>query len=183
MRFTNCPILARAALGLAALLAATTAGAAADYAAGPLKIGHPWSRATPNGAQVAGGYLAVTNTGSEPDTLTGATIEEAGRAELHTMSMEGGVMKMAPVEGGLVIKPGETVTLKPGGYHLMFLDLKGPLKKGQSVKGTVTFAKAGTVPVDFTVEGIAAKAPASGAAEMDHGGMEHGGMGHGGHAH
>ena len=173
MRFTTTPI--PATLGLIALLAATAASAA-DFTAGALKIGQPWSRATPNGAQVAGGYLAVTNTGTEPDTLTGASIEGAGRAELHSMSMEGGVMKMAPVEGGLVIKPGETVTLKPGGYHLMFLDLKGPLKKGQTVKGTVTFAKAGSVPVAFTVESIAAKAP--GAAEMDHGSM-----GHSGHAH
>ena len=130
MRSTTTRTLARATFGLAALLAAANAAPAAEVAAGTLKIVQPWSRATPNGAQVAGGYVAVTNTGTEPDTLTGATFENAGRAELHSMSMEGGVMKMAPVEGGLVIKPGETVTLKPGGYHLMFLDLRSPLKKG-----------------------------------------------------
>jgi periplasmic copper chaperone A len=165
--------LPRAALGLFALLAATVAAPAHDYTAGPLRIGHPWSRATPNGAKVAGGYLTVTNTGAEPDTLTGATLEGAGRAEIHSMAMEGGVMKMAPVEGGLVIKPGETVALKPGGYHLMFLDLTAQLKQGASVKGALTFARAGSVPVVFEVESIAAKAP--GAAAEGHGGTEHGG--------
>lgn len=143
-----------------------------DYTAGALKIGHPWSRATPNGAKVAGGYLTVTNTGAEPDTLTGGTFAESGSVELHTMSMEGGVMKMAPVEGGLVIKPGATVTLAPGGYHLMFLGLKNQLKKGTRVKGTLTFTKAGSVPVEFAVESIAAKAPGGEAGGMttDHGG-------------
>lgn len=157
--------------GLSPLFAG--AAAAEDYTAGPLKIGHPWSRATPNGAKVAGGYLTVTNTGSEPDTLTGGTFDEAGSVEIHSMSMEGGVMKMAPVENGLVVKPGETVTLKPGGLHFMFLGLKDPLKKGQSVKGTLTFAKAGSVPVAFTVESLAAKAPGEGGMEMDHGGSHH----------
>jgi copper(I)-binding protein len=111
----------------------------------------------------------VTNAGAEPDTLTGGTFDQAGSVEIHSMSMEGGVMKMAPVEGGLVVKPGETVTLKPGGYHLMFQGLKDPLKKGQTVKGTLTFAKAGTVPVAYTVESLAAKAPGGGGAEADHG--------------
>jgi len=149
------------------------AAAAEDFTAGSLKIGQPWSRATPNGAKVAGGYLTVTNTGSEPDTLTGGTFAEAGSVEIHSMSMEGGVMKMAPVESGLVVKPGETVTLKPGGYHLMFLGLKDPLKKGESVKGTLTFAKAGSVPVTFSVEALAAKAPGAAGGEMDHGKGHH----------
>ncbi len=148
--------------------------AAQDFTAGSLKIGHPWSRATPNGAKVAGGYLTVTNTGAEADTLTGGTFDAAGGVELHSMSMEGGVMKMAPVEGGLTIKPGETVTLKPGGYHLMFTGLKDPLKKGESVKGSLTFAKAGSVPVSFTVESLAAKAPGGqGGMEMKEGGGHH----------
>ena len=152
---------------LAVLLGTGASAPAHDYTAGGLKIGHPWSRATPNGAKVAGGYLSVTNAGTEPDRLTGAALAEAGRAELHTMSMEGSVMKMAPVEGGLEIKPGETVTLKPGGYHLMFLDLKRQLKQGEQVEGVLTFERAGTVPVAFAVEGLAAKAPA-GEAHHSH---------------
>lgn len=149
------------------------AAAAEDFTAGSLKIGQPWSRATPNGAKVAGGYLTVTNTGSEPDTLTGGTFAEAGSVEIHSMSMEGGVMKMAPVENGLVVKPGETVTLKPGGYHLMLLGLKNQLKQGETVKGTLTFAKAGSVPVTFSVEALAAKAPGTAAPAMDHGKDHH----------
>jgi hypothetical protein len=158
-------------LSLAPLLAG--GAVAQDFQAGSLKIWHPWSRATPNGAKVAGGYLTVTNTGSEPDTLTGGTFDEAGGVELHSMSMEGGVMKMGPVDGGLVIKPGETVALKPGGYHLMFTGLKDPLKKGETVKGTLTFAKAGSVPVAFSVESLAAKAPGGGEMEMNGGSGHH----------
>ncbi|MDP4023043.1 copper chaperone PCu(A)C [Methylobacterium sp. NEAU 140] len=157
-------------LALAALMLAATIGAspAHDYAAGALKIGHPWSRATPAGAKVAGGYLTITNTGREPDRLTAAALDGASRGEIHSMTMEGNVMKMAPVTGGLEIKPGETVTLKPGGYHLMFLDLKAPLKKGEPAKGTVTFERAGTVPVEFTVEGIGAQAPAGAGHQHAH---------------
>lgn len=160
-----------ALIGLGTLLSG--AASAEDFSAGSLKIGHPWSRATPNGAKVAGGYLTVTNTGSEPDTLTGGTFDASGAVELHAMSMEGGVMKMAPVENGLPIKPGETVTLKPGGYHLMFTGLKDPLKKGETVKGTLTFAKAGAVPVTYTVESLAAKAPGDAAMEMKGGSHHH----------
>lgn len=176
IRFTRSAVrksvLGVVGYGLAGALFVAPLAVAHDYTAGALKIGHPWSRATPNGAKVAGGYLTVTNTGAEPDTLTGGTFAESGSVELHTMSMEGGVMKMAPVEGGLVIKPGETVKLAPGGYHLMFLGLKDQLKKGTRVKGTLTFTKAGSVPVEFAVESIAAKAPGgeAGGMTMDHGG-------------
>lgn len=141
---------------LAALVGLSGAALAHDYTLGSLKIGHPWSRATPGGAKVAAGYLSVTNTGTATDRLTGGTLENAGRVEVHSMSVEGGVMKMAPVEGGLAVKPGETVMLKPSGYHLMFTGLKAPLKQGEMIKGSLTFEKAGSVPVEFKVEGIAA---------------------------
>ena len=75
------------------------------------------------------------------------------------MTMEGGVMKMAPVEGGLAIKPGETVELKPGGLHLMFEDLTGGPKAGETVQGTLRFERAGTVPVSFSVAPIGATKP------------------------
>jgi copper(I)-binding protein len=163
---------------LALGLAATSPAHAHDYKAGPLKIAHPWSRATPGGARVAAGYLTVTNTGTEPDRFTGGAIEAAGRGELHTMSMEGGVMKMAPLADGLAIPPGQTVTLAPSGHHLMFLDLKTPLKKGERVKGTLRFERAGSVPVEFAVESLAAKAPETrsekGPEAHDHGGHDHG---------
>ncbi|MFG5118570.1 copper chaperone PCu(A)C [Methylorubrum sp. POS3] len=157
------PALARSiTLGLA--LTGLSAGplSAHDYAAGPLKVGHPWSRATPGGAKVAAGYLTVTNTGNSPDRLTGASVTAAGRAEMHSMSSEGGVMRMAPLPNGLEIPPGGTVTLAPSGNHLMFLDLKQPFKQGERIAGTLTFERAGTVPVEFVVEGIAAKGPDKG---------------------
>ena len=77
------------------------------------------------------------------------------------MAMEGGVARMAPVEGGLPIKPGETVELKPGGYHAMLMDLKSAPKEGDVVRGTLTFERAGTIPIEYRVGGIGAQ----GAAE------------------
>jgi uncharacterized protein YcnI len=127
--------------------------------AGDLTIETPWLRATPNGAKVAGGYVRITNTGNAPDVLTGAAVPFAKSGDLHSMSMEGGVMKMAPLSDGLTIKPGETVELKPGGYHLMFEGLTGAPKAGETVAGTLTFQRAGTVPVTFSVAPIGAAAP------------------------
>ncbi|WP_232631040.1 copper chaperone PCu(A)C [Methylobacterium sp. Leaf118] len=165
---------ALAALLLALGLAAGPAQAH-DYAAGALKIGHPWSRATPGGARVAAGYLTVTNTGSTPDRLTGGSLAAAGRTEVHTMSVEKGVMRMAPLPNGLEIPPGGTITLAPSGHHLMFMDLKTPLKQGERAAGTLTFERAGTVPVEFVVESIAAKGGGQGAGKGD--------KGHAGHDH
>ena len=127
-----------------------------DYKIGSLQIGHPWARATPKGAPVGGGYLTITNNGTEPDRLVGGTAPFAKDVELHKMSMDAGVMKMRPVAGGLEIKPGETVTLKPGGLHLMFVGLDKPLKEGERVPATLDFTKAGKVKVDFVVEGMGA---------------------------
>ena len=138
------------------------AAAAEDFTAGSLTIETPWLRATPNGAKVAGGYVRIVNTGSAPDTLTGAAVPFAKSGEIHSMSMEGGVMKMAPVPGGLTIKPGETVELKPGGYHLMFEGLTGAPKAGDTVSGTLTFKRAGAVPVTFSVAPVGASAPGGG---------------------
>jgi uncharacterized protein YcnI/copper(I)-binding protein len=144
--------------------------AVAEYTAGPLKITAPWTRATPKGAQVGGGYLKITNTGKEADRLVGGTLPIAGRFEVHEMSNEGGMMKMRHLPQGLEIKPGATVELKPGGYHLMFMQLKEPLFAGKSVKGTLVFEKSGTVEIEYSVAPIGAREmPASG--------------GHGGHSH
>jgi copper(I)-binding protein len=154
--------MTRTVLIAAALLAAlspawmTAPAQAADVTAGSLKISAPWARATPKGASVGGGYLTITNTGTTPDRLTGGLSDVASRVEIHEMSMDNGVMKMRPVAGGLEIKPGQTVTFKPGGYHVMFMGLKQQLKPGEDVKATLTFEKAGKVAVDFAVEGIGA---------------------------
>lgn len=147
----------RFAFTAAAIVLAGTAASAHDFTVGPLKIGHPWTRATPAGAKVAGGYLSIQNTGSAADRLTGGSSEIAGRIEVHEMSMKDGVMTMRPLETGLDIKPGAKVELKPGGFHIMFLDLKRQLKQGEKVKSTLTFEKAGTVEVEFVVDAVGAR--------------------------
>jgi len=167
------PIMTRI-FSLAAILFAltTTTLSAHEYKVGSLQIGHPWARATPKSAPVGGGYLKITNTGDAPDRLVSGSVEVADRFEVHEMSMDNGVMKMRPASG-IEIKPGETVELKPGGLHIMFVGLKKQLEQGQRVKGKLVFEKAGSIDVEFAVEGIGAmgggdKAPAH------PGGMQHG---------
>ena len=127
-----------------------------DYTAGPLKLEQPWTRATPGGAKIAGGYLKITNNGTAADRLVSATSVGADHVEIHEMSMTDGVMKMRPLTDGLAIKPGETVELKPGGFHMMFMGIKQPLKQGDTLKATLKFEKAGTVDVSFGVNAIGA---------------------------
>jgi len=154
-------------------LSLTIPAQADDVAAGSLKISAPWTRATPKGAGVGGGYLTITNTGTEPDRLVGGSTDIASRFEVHEMSMDNGVMKMRALAKGLEIKPGQTVEFKPGGYHVMFLGLKKQLMLGEHVKATLQFEKAGAVDVDFTVEGIGAQSggrgPAMPGMPMQHG--------------
>lgn len=142
-------------IAIAVLLALVPAVALGhDYKAGDLAIDHPWSRATPQGAQVAGGYLKITNGGQATDRLVGGSADVATRIEVHEMSMDQGVMKMRELKTGLEVKPGASVELKPGGLHLMFMGLKRPFAKGERVKATLQFEKAGKVDVEFTVEAI-----------------------------
>jgi copper(I)-binding protein len=135
---------------------------AEDFSIGTMQVGNPWTRATPKGSAVAGAYLTISNKGMAPDRLVGGSSAVAGRFEVHSMMMEQGVAKMRPVEGGLEIKPGETVELKPGSFHIMLLDLKQPLEKGQKVKGTLEFEKAGKVDIEFAVEALGATSSAPG---------------------
>ena len=155
---------------VAVLAMLASAVSAHEYKAGSLEIKHPWARATPKGASVAGGYLTVVNKGTAPDRLVSFSSTAAGKFEMHEMSMDNGVMKMRPLANGIEIKPGQTVEFKPGSYHLMFMGLKAPFKKGENVKGTLTFEKAGTVEVEYAVEAIGAAKP------MEHGPMDHGKM-------
>jgi len=128
---------------------------------GNLVITQAWSRATPGGAKVGGGYLTITNEGSTPDRLIGGSSQVAAKVQVHEMSMNNGVMTMRPVEQGLVIEPGKTVKLSPGGFHLMLLDLKGPLKQGEKVPVTLEFERAGKISLMFDVEGIGAMGPSA----------------------
>jgi periplasmic copper chaperone A len=143
-----------------ALSLCSSAALAEDYSIGTLQIGKPWSRATPKGAKVAGAYMTITNKGAAPDRLVGGSTSAASGFEVHSMVMDQGVAKMRPVEGGLEIKPGETVELKPGSFHVMLTGLKQPLEKGQKVKATLEFEKAGKVDIEYAVEAVGTSAPA-----------------------
>ena len=142
---------------VAAFVSTVIVAHAQDYKLGTLQIEHPWSRATPKGATVAAGYLTIRNTGDAPDRLIGGSLAIAQRLEIHEMTSEAGVMKMREIKGGLEIKPGETVELKPGSHHLMFVGLKQPVAQGNRLKGTLTFEKAGTIEVDFVAQPIGAQ--------------------------
>ncbi|MFT4120943.1 copper chaperone PCu(A)C [Bradyrhizobium sp.] len=170
-------ILALAALSAVMLAAPVRAD---DVKAGDLVISQAWSRATPGGAKVAGGYLTIENKGVAADKLVAVSADIAGKAEVHEMAMDNGVMKMRALDKGLVIEPGKTVKLAPGGYHLMLQELKGPFKQGEKVPVTLQFEKAGKVAISLDVQGVGAQAPGdagqSGHMEMkktpDHSGMK-----------
>lgn len=153
---------------------AATAGIAAahDYKVGTLHITQPWTRATPKGSTVGGGFLKVTNNGTTPDRLVGGSSPISGRFEVHEMSMDNGVMRMRQLKDGLVIKPGETVELKPGSFHVMFIDLKEPIKEGDRLKGTLEFEKAGKIDVEYVAVAVGAspggQKPAAGASSHTH---------------
>jgi copper(I)-binding protein len=155
---------------LAALAASvlTTPALAEQITKGDIVITDPWTRATPKGAAVAGGFMQIHNKGSAPDKLIGGSMPLAGRFEVHEMTMEGDVMKMRPVEGGLVIPPGGSVTLKPGSYHVMFMELKEPLVEGATLSGTLQFEKAGTIEVHYPVSAIGAASQTAPKAPAEH---------------
>ena len=157
----------------AAALAVCLVGAshvvhAHDYTLGDLKIGHPWSRATPPSARVGAGYLTIANRGGAPDRLLSAVSSAAGRVEIHEMKMDAGVMRMRELAQGLALPAGETVALRPGGYHLMLMELRAPLREGSHVPVTLVFERAGRIEVDLKIEPPTAR-------QSDHGG--HGGHG------
>ena len=170
-------LLAGAAALSAALYGdlASPAAAAGDYDVGSIHISQPWSRATPKGAASGAGYMTLTNKGTAPDRVSCVSDDASAQCQIHTMTMENGVMKMRPVEGGLEIKPGESVTLKPGGNHMMFLSLKHSLEQGGKVKATLKFDHAGTIDVEYPVLAIGAPAPdaSAGGSMQDPGGAMH----------
>ena len=151
-------------VSLTAALFALAIGAASahDYKVGSLDIGHPWARATPKSASVGGGYLKITNKGTVPDRLTAVSSDAAGMVEIHEMKMSGNKMEMRPLKDGIEIKPGQTVEFKPGGYHIMFMNLKQPFEQGKRIKGTLTFEKAGKIEVEFAVDAMGTQTPTMG---------------------
>lgn len=139
---------------------------------GDLTIDHAWTRATPPNAPVGGAFMILSNSGAAPDRLTGGSASFASRVEVHEMKMDGEIMRMRPIEGGLEIPPGGSVELKPGGSHIMFMGLKERLSEGETRSVTLTFENAGDVTFDIPVETMN-----KGRMRMKQGGDQ--GMGHG----
>ena len=148
--------LAGLALGLAALFAD-----AHQFKLGAITIGHPYARATGAGQPTGGGYMSFANAGPA-DKLVAISADVSTSVELHSMTMEGDVMRMRQVDA-IELAAGKTVELKPGGYHVMFVGLKAPLKAGDKFPVKLKFEKAGEVEVIVNVE-----APAAAAAEHKH---------------
>jgi copper(I)-binding protein len=147
----------RQAFSAVAVLSLAFAGLAAahDYQAGTIKVDHPWTRATAPGAQVGVGYMKITNNGAAPVQLIGASTPAAARVEVHTMSMDGGVMRMRAVPS-LTIPARGTVELKSGGLHLMLIGLKKPLVVEDLVPLTLNFSGGITLNVELYVEQMGA---------------------------
>lgn len=162
-----------ACLALAGAIALFAGAAAAEtYTVGALTIESPWSRAMPPGARAGIGFMTIANTGSEPDRLVGGASSAAGRIEIHEMAVIDNIMKMREVAGGLEIPAGGSVALKPGGYHVMFLDVPSSFVEGSDLTVTLKFEKAGDVTVVMPVGSIGAAGP----MPKQSGGMSMGGM-------
>jgi copper(I)-binding protein len=142
--------------------------ASGTHRIGPIVVEAPWSRATPGGARVAGGYMRITNTGSVPDRLVGGSTAVAERFEVHRSTVADGIARMEPVTEGLEIGASQTVELKPGTMHAMFVDLRQGLKPGETVKRTLAFEKAGTVEIEYRVGGFGAQAAPAAANPHQH---------------
>lgn len=135
---------------------------AASAAQAQVKIEQPWTRATaPSAANGAAFMVLVNPPGGAADSLIAADTAVAAKVELHNHVMDGNVMKMRKVDA-IEIKPGATVTLEPMGYHVMLLGLKGPLKEGESIPLTLTFAKAGKIEIKAPVMKAGASMPGMG---------------------
>lgn len=146
-----------------------TVSAAPAFAQGTaaIAIDQPWARATPAGAQTGAAYMTIDNKTNVADRLTGCASTVADKVQIHEMKMVSGVMQMREVADGLAVPANGSVTLKPGSYHIMLIGLKHPLKAGDSVPMTLTFAKAGNISVTVPVQAMGA----SGAGEGGMSGM------------
>ena len=159
MKYRSRNLVFASALSL--LLGATcTASADQTFKIGSLQISHPWAPASAKNAQDAPGYLTVTNTGSVPDRLVSGSIAEAQHFEVRPKSSA----------DGIVVRPGETLTLRPDGDQLLFKGLYSPLEPGMVVQSIIRFEKAGSGVVEFTVEGRPAGKAASGKQARAHAG-------------
>lgn len=147
------------ALTLSACDTASDADAPAEATASRIAVERAWSRETAPGQEVGGAFLTIVNRGSAPDRLMGGATAIAEDVQVHTVDMTNGVMRMRHLAEGLEIPAGGTVTLEPGRYHIMLMDLQRPLTRGDTVPLTLEFEKAGSVDVELSVQPVGAAGP------------------------
>lgn len=138
-----------------------------------ISVANVWSRATSPSMRMGVVYLELDNHGAEPDELISAISDASERAELHAYLMDGDVMRMRPVTA-IEVAPGTPTVLQPGSHHIMLVNLRRPLKKGDSFPVTLRFKHAGEVRVDVTVQSAGARSPNHRNQEKDKGGHQHG---------
>ncbi|MVW71420.1 MULTISPECIES: copper chaperone PCu(A)C [unclassified Bordetella] len=136
-----------ATLGLSSIASAW----AHDYTIGQIRVDHPWVRATAPGQANGAGYMEIKNSGANADRLLSVNSDAAARVELHTIETENGVARMRHVPDGIAVPANGEVKLAPGGYHVMFLNLKQPFSQDGEIPATLKFEKAGEVAVKFHV--------------------------------
>jgi copper(I)-binding protein len=160
--------ISRKALALGAVFGLIASAAVAHgYRSGALSIQHPWSRETAVGQAVGGGFLTITNSGAREDRLISGTTPVAAEVQLHTMTMDGGIMRMRQVTDGIAVPAKGSVELKPGGYHIMFMGLKRRLRQGERFPVTLRFQRARSVVVQFAVQPVGSIGPMEGG-HADH---------------
>ncbi|MET3559575.1 copper(I)-binding protein [Bartonella japonica] len=135
--------------------------AAHQYKVGDIEILHPWTRATPTGIKVGSGYLYIINHGNTPDRLVSVSAKGVKTTEIHSMAVVNDIMKMEHMRHGIEIPGNGEITLKPGSHHIMFMGLSKPFKAGDKVTAKLTFEKAGTIDVDFSINAMVEKSPSN----------------------
>ena len=153
-------ILSRVAAAALLSAAFVLPASAQEVSLGDLTISKSWTRATPPGAKVGGGFMQIANKGKTADRLLAVSSDISERGEVHETTMSDGVMKMREMTKGVEIAPGATLELKPGSYHVMFINLKKPLAAGETVKAKLKFEKAGEAEIVLKVEAMGSGAPA-----------------------
>ncbi|MEL7727964.1 copper chaperone PCu(A)C [Citromicrobium bathyomarinum] len=167
-------ILAASALAGAILLTACNfepgpeAPSEAEAAMSEIAITGAWSRETAEGQNAGGAFMTIANSGSADDRLTGGSTSVAGDVQIHTVDMTDGVMRMRELEDGLDVPAGGSVTLRPGSFHIMLMQLDQPLQQGETVPVTLTFEKAGPVEIELAIQPVGSQGPtAQGAGGKD----------------
>lgn len=145
-------------LSLMAVLPVSAHGA--EVTSKGVTVANAWARATPGGATVGAAFLEIRTDKTTSDRLTGASSPAAATATIHSSSMENGVMKMRHLDA-IDLKPGAKLVFKPMSDHIMLVDLKAPLKDGDTIELILTFEKAGSIAVKADVKGMAAMSPRS----------------------